>query len=337
MKKLLLCIPFLALLCGCWDYNEPNMQEYVLGIGVDLTQDDTYLLTVETANLSTPPESAATSRTLSAEGVNLFDAIQNISTRAGKKLYWGHLGLIVIDEKITGAQLHAVLDLFNRTREVYLNTALLVAHNTSAQNVFQTETTGASSVSEHCLNILENRSSSRRLQNLELWEYTRDLSERDCVLLPKVTVSDQALAIDGGVVYRETDHVASLTGDEVLALSLLTETDPGGFLAKVELSPNHTVSLEILSSHVSKETDAVTVTLSISVSAANFYLDLENNNIETVVQDLVQKKLTAFISRAYAEGFASLLDFSSPTPPRVNVFVRLHHAGMYHDHPEDAA
>jgi len=148
--------------------------------------------------------------------------------------------------------------------------------------------------------------------------------------LPIKTVADAAGIDDKYLIQYGNDKAK-------VELSLLTETDPGGFLAKVELSPNHTVSLEILSSHVSKETDAVTVTLSISVSAANFYLDLENNNIETVVQDLVQKKLTAFISRAYAEGFASLLDFSSPTPPRVNVFVRLHHAGMYHDHPEDAA
>lgn len=336
MKKLLFCIPLFFLLCGCWDYSEPNMQEYVLGIGVDLTEDGAYLLTVETADLSTPPESSAASRTISAEGVNLFDAIQTATERAGKKLYWGHLGVAVIDENITGEKLHAVLDLFNRTPDVYQSTALLIAHNTSAQSVFQSEPIGASSVSEHCLNILENHD-SRRSQNLELWEYTRGLSERDCVLLPAITVSDKTVSVHGGMVYRETDRVASLTGDEVLALSLLTETKSGGFLPEVELSPNHKVSLEILSSNVSKEDSVVTVTLSVSVSAANFYLDLQNNNIEPVVQDLMQEKLTAFLARAYTEEFSALLNFPSSSPPRVNVSVRLHHAGMYHDHPEDAA
>lgn len=335
MKKLLLCIPILTLLCGCWDYREPNMQEYVLGIGIDITPENRYLLTVETADTSAPPESSAKSRMISAEGDNLFDAIQNVSARAGKQLYWGHLGLIVIDDSVQDDQLHAVLDLFNRTREVYLNTSLLVSRNTSAHDVFQTKPDGASSVSDHCLNILENRKASRRFQPLKLWEYTRNLSQHDCVLTPTVIVSEQALSIDGGAVFRGTDRIAYLTGEEVLALSLLTESESGGFISQIKLSPSHEVSLELLSNHVSKETE--TVTLSISVSAANFYLDLQNNEIEPVVEDIMQKKLSELISRAYEEGFSSLLEFLSSTPPSINVSVRLHHAGMYHDHPEDAA
>ena len=335
MKKFLLCIPLLTLLCGCWDYREPNMEEYVLGIGIDLTEEGSCRLTVETADLSASPEEGVKSRTLTAEGINLFDAIQNASVRSGKQLYWGHLDIIVIDKNVTGAQLHAALDLINRTPDVYQSTMILVSLASSAREVFESEPAGASSVTEHCLNVLENRAASRRLKAPALWEYTRMLSQKGGVVLPSVTVSGETLSIDGGVVYRATDRLAALTGEEMLALPLLTESDSGGFLSGIELSPDHTVSLEILSNHVSNTENEISVTLSVSVSSANFYLDLQNNNIEAAVSEILQKNLSAFIARAEREGFSFLLDLPPSAPPRVNVSARLHHAGMYHDHPED--
>ncbi len=333
MKKLLLCIPLLTLLCACWDYREPNMQEYVLGIGVDFERDGTCLLTVETADLSTPPESASKSRMFTAKGVNLFDAIQNAESQAGKLLYWGHLGVIVIDESISKVQLRAALDLFNRTRDVYQNAALLISHAASARDVFQAEPQGASSITEHLLNLLKNRATSHRFQKLELWEYTRSLSQSGYALLPTVTVANDTCAVDGGIITNETEQIALLNGEEVFAFSLLTEENVRGFLPQVEIAPNKKVSLEILSSHVAKENHTSHVTLSVSVSSADFYLDLKNNNIESITANLIHEQLTALIARAQREHFTPLLKF----PQSVDVTVHLHHAGMYHDHPEAVA
>ncbi len=333
MKKLFLCIPLFTLLCACWDYREPNMQEYVLGIGVDFERDGTYLLTVETADLSTPPESASKSRTFTAEGINLFDAIQNAESQAGKMLYWGHLGVIVFDEEITQVQLRAALDLFNRTRDIYQNVALLIAHGASAHDVFQTEPRGASSTTEHVQNLMRSRAPSHRFQTLELWEFTRSLSQTGYALLPTVTVTNNTCTLDGGIITNETEQIAYLNGEEVFVFSLLTEENISGFLPQVEIAPNKTVSLEVLSSHVSKESNAIHITLSVSVSSADFYLDLKNNNIESITSHLIREQMTALIVRAQREHFISLLKF----PQSVDVTVRLHHAGMYHDHPEAVA
>lgn len=339
MKRWLLLFPFLFLLSGCWDYNEATMQEYVLGIGIDLEQNGDYLVTIETADLSGSPESQSGSQLLETSGANLFDAIRNAIPHAGKKLYWGHCALIVFHEDIAGARLHEVLDVFHRAQDVYLNTAIAVASGVSAQEIFRGEHNGSDSVTAHCLNVFQNQDSSRRFHRTELWQYTRDLALRGLVMLPSVTLNDKTPSVSGGFLYRGSDFVAQLSGEEVLLCSLLSEEISGGWLSEIELSPTSSVSLEILSNHTKRDAQKISPMLTVSLSSANVFLKLQDQavrkEIESALAQVLQKRFSAFTDRARREGFSSLLGLDGDESLPIHVTVRLHNTGMYHNQPED--
>lgn len=340
MKRLWLLFPLLFFLSGCWDYSEPAMQEYVLGIGIDLSEDGTYLLTIETADLTGSPESSSGRRLLSSSGENLFDAVRNAIPHAGKKLYWGHCGLVIISESITGQSLHEVLDVFNRAQDIYLNNSILVARGISASDVFLADYGGADSITSHCLNIFQSQSASRRFRTLELWEYTRDISLRGHALLPTITITDKRPSIQGGAIYRKTDFLGFLSGDEVLALSLLTEKANGGWLSQLELSPGRKASFEILSNHISQDEKRIHSSVTVSLSSANALFNIQDQQVRAEIEELLAENLkqrfTALTTRAEAEGFSALLGGSQNTAFDISVTVHLNQSGIYHAHPEDA-
>lgn len=341
MKRLICLIPLFFLLTGCWDYDEVTMQEYVLGIGVDLTENNEYLVTIETADLSGSPESTGGSRLLQTTGANLFDAIRNAIPHAGKKLYWGHCGLIIVHEDVRGPQLHEVLDVFNRVQDVYLNTSLAVARGVAAQDIFHANYGGSDSITAHIANIFQNQDSSRRFRKTELWQYTRDWALYDCVMLPTVSLVNEMPSLSGGAIYRGTEFLTFLSGDEVLLHSLLTEEISGGWLPEIMLPSGKATSFEILSNHTKVTQNTLSPTLTLSLSSANASLDVktkqQRTELESVIANSFQQQFSHFVSRAQTEGFASLLRLSDSTPISIFTTVRLHNTGMYYNQPEDAS
>lgn len=339
MKRLTILFPLVFLLSGCWDYSEPTMQEYVLGIGIDLDESGTYLLTIETADLTGSPESSNGSRLLQASGSNLFDAVRNAIPHSGKKLYWGHCDLIIISEAVTGQYLHEVFDVINRAQDIYLNNSILVARGVSAKDVLHSDYGGADSITSHCLNTFQNQSASRRFRSLKLWEYTRDISLRDCILLPTVTVTDKRPSIQGGAIYRGTDRLGFLSGDEVLLFSLLTEKANGGWLSQISLSPGHFASFEILSNRTVQREQQFLTSVTVSLSSANAFLEIQDARVREETEKILAEHLkygfSGLITRATEEGFSSLLGFSENAAPSVSVTVHLDQSGIYHAHPED--
>ncbi|MBQ3055009.1 MAG: hypothetical protein IJC88_02785 [Oscillospiraceae bacterium] len=327
MKWFSLLLP-IFFLCGCWDYNEAAMQEYVLGIGVDLNKDESYLVTIETADLSGSPESQSKSKLLTAEGKNLFDAIRNAISHAGKKLYWGHCELIVIDDSIKNEKLHEVLDVFLRAQDVYQTVTLTVAQGASAAEVFSTDYSGSDSVTAHCLHIFQNQASSRRFQQCELWEYVQSSGDLGCVILPTISISNGMAQISGGAVYRDESLLGVLSGEEILFLSLLTEDVSGGWLPSIQVLPQTSISTEILAGTLST-TKTPTLILSVAISSSDTSFDVSDQTIrqkvEQKIEQYVNQGVNALIERAKHEEFSELLpsDFQ-----QIKVTVRLRNSGM---------
>jgi len=328
MKPVLLLLPFFFL-CGCWDYNEAAMQEYVLGIGIDLTENDTYRVTIETADLSGSPESQTESKLLTTEGDSLFDAIRNAIPHAGKKLYWGHCALVVIDDAIEREKLHEVLDVFLRAQDVYQTVAVTIARDATAEEIFASDHAGADSVTAHCLHIFQNQESSRRFQSRELWEYAQSEGELGCVMLPTVSIENSMAQISGGAVYREETLLGMLSGEEVLFYSLLTEDLRGGWLPKIPVFQNAVVSTEILAGTVETKKETRTLILTLAISSSNTAFDVADIKLraqaEQAIAEYVKQGANSLIRRAKREGFLELFHSDSR---QIEVVVRLRNSGM---------
>lgn len=294
-----LCVALLtALLAGCWDYTEVNMQDYVFGVSID-REGSGYKVCIETLRVSGSPEEGTSAGVIvKTEGANIFDAVRAGITRAGKKLYWGHFQLAVIGESVAKEQLQEVLDVFNRAQDVYLNISLLVARGCTAEDILTAKTAKESMVTDHILEIFDNKKASRHFQRVELWQVYRDMSLSNTYTLPVVSLDDEKVPmVNGSAIMRAGKLSGFLSGDETVALSLLTENAAGGYIPKVQVTRDLGVSLEILRNQTRMRAEIVNgkpeLTIKseilVSLSSADNACDIMNKITQKQISDAAQK------------------------------------------------
>lgn len=141
LKKGLLVMASMLLLTGCWDRLELNDRAIILGWGLDLLDDGTYM---GTANIVLPlvakPSSGSGSSgggpgylTESATGKDVLDTGQNIQKKLSRVLFSGHRRNVFIGEKIAKKGLGHVLDEFARSPTVRPRTNIFIVRGGTAQ------------------------------------------------------------------------------------------------------------------------------------------------------------------------------------------------------------
>ncbi|WCK54546.1 Ger(x)C family spore germination protein [Aneurinibacillus sp. Ricciae_BoGa-3] len=148
MKRigLLLIIFLLSLifLTGCWDRRELNELAIVTAAGIDKVGNQ-YEVTVQLVN---PSEVAPQKKggggggqvavtTYQAKGDTLFKAIRRISTIAPRQLYFSHLQMLVIGEKVAKDGIRKVLDLFSRNYQVRTDFYIAITSEKKASDILK--------------------------------------------------------------------------------------------------------------------------------------------------------------------------------------------------------
>lgn len=119
----------LLLLTGCWDSYEPDRMVYVHGIGIDY-KDGYYTVYLQLLNLgmlAKKESGGGTEETKvevgKASGKTVDEAIFNLYRSSQRRIFWGHLAVIVFTEEALQAQgLSHAVDLFDRYRETRYRT-----------------------------------------------------------------------------------------------------------------------------------------------------------------------------------------------------------------------
>ncbi|MGN7761687.1 Ger(x)C family spore germination protein [Paenibacillus sp. 22594] len=145
MKGCLIAYLGLALsLTGCWNSRELNELAIVSGIGIDQgTKPDEYKVTFQvvipsasaTSQGASSSESAFT--TYSSNDPTVFGALRKTSKRASRQLFFAHTQLLVLGESIAKSGISGVLDIFERSHELRLNTAVLISRDTDAASILK--------------------------------------------------------------------------------------------------------------------------------------------------------------------------------------------------------
>lgn len=159
MKRWLFLMSILVCLSGCAHKVEISQLGVVSGFGVDKTETG-YRVTAQIVN----PSSVAGNHpdtlpiySISAEGVTLFDAYRELNTLTAKVLYLPHLSVIVMSEDVAKEGIDTVLDFTLRNVMIRPNITLVVANNTSAENVLRV-LTPSEQISINQLDALSNMS-----------------------------------------------------------------------------------------------------------------------------------------------------------------------------------
>lgn len=127
------------LLTGCWNKRELNELAIVTAVGVDKT-DEFIELSIQIVNPSQIATKNSTSFqvpvvTYHAKGKTLFEAIRKLTTQTPRKPYYAHTQVIIIGEEMAEYGMNSILDLFQRDPEGRSDFNIIVAHESTAQDI----------------------------------------------------------------------------------------------------------------------------------------------------------------------------------------------------------
>ena len=134
----LLCVAAL-LVSGCRSSNELNAMSLVMGIAVDKgEQESEYEVTVQIANAAAHSGGSANSggadigeayMNITARGTGVSDAMHEISRMLNRKLYTGHIQVVVIGLAVAQDGIGPILNYLIGSADGRLSTILLIAGN----------------------------------------------------------------------------------------------------------------------------------------------------------------------------------------------------------------
>jgi spore germination protein KC len=141
-KKWLITLTLLITLIpltGCWDRNELNELGIVVGLGIDKVgkQYESTIQLVNTGEVATQKGGSgrAAASVYHERGDTLFEIHRRMSTQSPRKLYFSHLQILVIGEKVAKEGIEKVLDLLSRNYQVRTDFYVVVAKRVKASDV----------------------------------------------------------------------------------------------------------------------------------------------------------------------------------------------------------
>ncbi|MDI2588909.1 Ger(x)C family spore germination protein [Psychrobacillus sp. NEAU-3TGS] len=144
MKKGIFILLILSIfLTGCWNRRELNELGITLAIGIDKS-DDEYLVSAQVvvpSEVSMKGGTGATPVTLiKGRGETVYEAIRKMTKGMSRKIYPGHLRMLIISESLAKEGIGDPLDLISRDWELRSDFYVAVARDATAEQILNVQT-----------------------------------------------------------------------------------------------------------------------------------------------------------------------------------------------------
>ena len=309
--KVIFSVLCIFLLCGCWDYNELNMQELVLGVGIDETPFG-ISVTVQTAG-----RDGEESAVYVTEGEGFFDAVRNATSHIGKKLYWGHCRIIIFGESAAESRIGEVLDVLERSQDIYMNISVASARGCTAGEIISAKLEGKNSV-EGIFDTLSNEGNSKRFRDVRIWELMREKSLSDAYVLPTIEISDKMVSVGGGAVINNDSLKGFLNDEEMLLYVLMTESGAGGYMPPLTMPSGEHISLEILKNDAKLDLRNGTAEIGarVVVSIGGGGADVNDSDLRSICEAYLNKKGSELVAYIRDKELGDIFEISSAAQQR---------------------
>ncbi|VEF49760.1 spore germination protein KC [Bacillus freudenreichii] len=145
---LLVFLP-MFLLAGCWNKKELTDLAFVAALGIDKGEDGMLIGTFQIINPSNvagglqggSQGEASTVTVFTSTGKNIVEANRRASSKVPRLLYYSHANLLVLGEKLVKEEgLNKVLDALDRDVEFRKTAKVVIAHDTTAEEILRIST-----------------------------------------------------------------------------------------------------------------------------------------------------------------------------------------------------
>ena len=163
MKKILLVISLCFILTGCGNYAELDKLAIVTGVAIDKDGDDyeiSYLVANSPKGQTSSKEGEAKTTVYSGTVETIPDAAMIIEQKSPKKIYLGHVNVVIISEEIAKDGFFKVADWLFRNPEARKQFYLLLAKDEKAKNIIKIISPLESFPSQSIATLLESNRDS---------------------------------------------------------------------------------------------------------------------------------------------------------------------------------
>lgn len=313
VKLLPLIILFLLntfIISGCWNYREIDEMSIVAGAAVDYDiENDLFVLTAELIYPSASErEIKVLSEIITDTGKNFFDAVRTMIRRAGIRLFWGHVKILVISENIANDEkrLLSVIDFLYRDAEIRNDIHLIIAKDKDPQEILKADIKVETITSFYLKDAFENEKSISKYHAVPLWKFVDNLNSRGISpTLPTVTTikqKDKTIGqISGSGVFKEGELVGYIDGDETKSYMFIIGEIKGGVLVvdkyiegefsrvTLEIIRNNTKVTPIYSDE--KLTMNIEIEVSVVISEIQGQTNFMDEKYTKSLEDKAQKQL----------------------------------------------
>lgn len=132
------------LVTGCWNSRELNQLAIVTAMSIDKTDDDEYALAFQVvmpAELGSSVKGGGGGAPYSVYTVKsktLFEGIRKASKQVPRQLFFSHIQVVILGERLAQNGIEEIFDFFERSHEVRLTSMLLVARGTAPDQLVST-------------------------------------------------------------------------------------------------------------------------------------------------------------------------------------------------------
>lgn len=198
MKYKILFISIICFfLCGCGNYNELNKLSIVTGVGFD-KDGDNYKLSFLIANSpkaqTSSKEGEAQTTVYTGTGKSISEAAKDIDKKSPKKLYFGHINVVIISESISKDGFLEIADWLIRNPQTRKKFYLLQAKDTSSLNVLKIISPLESFPAQGIATLIESNQESKSIAtSITYSNFIGDLLKEGIdAVLPSITVEGDA-------------------------------------------------------------------------------------------------------------------------------------------------
>lgn len=315
---------------GCWNYREIDRLSIVAGIAVDKGVKEQYSVTVEVIRIGSSKNEVMKSEIVSAEGKTLFDAIRNIISISGKRLYWSHTKVVILSQEIAGEGVSKVLELYNRDTETREDVHVLISKEKSAREIFTGQPIGESILSFTLDEILDNQVSLSKAPKVDILRFDiESQAEGVAPVIPAIRLQQvedkKAPQIIGAAIIKNDKLAGFLDSEETKDLLFIRDEIQGGIVVEEmpEQAEPTSVSLEIFGNNtkvamlvndndISVNLDLKTTVAISEVNGAGDFTEEENmKKLKQHAQATLKRRLETLILKMQKDYDADVFGFSS--------------------------
>ncbi len=311
MKKILILTLSIFLLTACYDYQELNDRAIIVGLAVDMENNE-YIVNFEVLNSqkNSSEQQGKTSTSYLAEGKdqNFAMAYQKALFSLNKDAYLAHLKALIISEEVAKTKLKNLIDYLIRdpnTRNVFYP---VIAKNTTAKEVLKSTNEDSPVISTAIEGLIDYNNYKESISaNINFEKFLSYLySDYKDAYLNIVTLNeDKRLTIAGLAVFKDYNMVATLNINDSKTLNLLNNETKNYYLsASCQDNQDKKITINLYS----HDTKITTTKKQIKIKA-NFKANIMDdeceynfkdssiyNKLEQNFQDILQNEINATVN-----------------------------------------